>query len=339
MTRVVFLRSLSFIYFVAFLISFDQNKELIGDRGLLPVKLYLQDVQNNFKDLTRVQLFFQAPTLYWFLDSWEEMDKALDITAMTGMALSLLVFVLGSANMVIMFSLWMLYHSIVNVGQTWFSFGWESQLLETGFLAIWIVPVLSLAKFPDGTRPNFLAIMGYRWLISRIMLGAGLIKIRGDKCWLDLTCMNYFYETQPNPNPISYFAHPAPEAWHKFETFGNHMIELVFPFLTFIPFRWAALTNGFWQIVFQLMLITGNLSFLNWLTVLPSIWFFDDQIWKGIFGEESVKKVRQLERNRNIKSISAWSRFSSNARLCASIVVGGMLAYLSIPIVQVMLFY
>ena len=30
----------------------------------------------------------------------------------------------------------------------------------------------------------------------QIMLGAGLIKIRGDQCWRDLTCMQTFYETQ-----------------------------------------------------------------------------------------------------------------------------------------------
>ena len=49
--------------------------------------------------------------------------------------------------------------------------------------------------------------------------------------------MNYFYETQPNPNPISYYAHHAPEGWHKFETFGNHVIELIFPLFTLIPLR------------------------------------------------------------------------------------------------------
>jgi len=33
------------------------------------------------------------------------------------------------------------------------------------------------------------------------------------------------------------------------------------------------MTNGFFQFLFQLILIsTGNLSFLNWLTILPSIW-------------------------------------------------------------------
>lgn len=49
--------------------------------------------------------------------------------------------------MVVMATMWLLYMSIVNVGQTWFSFGWESQLLETGFLAIWAVPILSISRF------------------------------------------------------------------------------------------------------------------------------------------------------------------------------------------------
>ena len=38
----------------------------------------------------------------------------------------------------------------VSVGQTWFSFGWESQLLETGFLAIWSVPLWSWRQMPSG---------------------------------------------------------------------------------------------------------------------------------------------------------------------------------------------
>ena len=217
----------------------------------------------------------------------------LDGTALIGMILSLIIFIKGAANAVQMLILWLLYHSIVNIGQRWFSFGWESQLLETGFLAIWIVPGFSLNKWIY--KPNWLPIFGYRWFITRIMLGAGLIKIRGDKCWLDLTCMNYFFETQPNPNPVSYFAHPAPEAWHKFETFGNHVIELVFPFLTFIPWRWAALTNGFFQMLFQAILIsTGNMSFLNWLTMLPSIWFFDDQVWSRLFSHQTLVEVKAI---------------------------------------------
>ncbi len=68
------------------------------------------------------------------------------------------------------------------------------------------------------------------------MIGAGLIKIRGDKCWWpDLTCMNYHYETQPVPNPLSYYLHKTPEIFHKFEVLINHSVELVLPILLFIP--------------------------------------------------------------------------------------------------------
>ena len=90
-----------------------------------------------------------VPTLLWFgYPIYDDMDMVLDGLGLSGMFLSLIVMVKGSGNMIIMTLLWMLYFSIVSVGQNWFSFGWESQLLETGFLAIWSVPVLSLEKFP-----------------------------------------------------------------------------------------------------------------------------------------------------------------------------------------------
>ena len=44
LTRVVFLRFLASIYLVAFTVSYHQNKELIGDRGLTPARLYLRGV-------------------------------------------------------------------------------------------------------------------------------------------------------------------------------------------------------------------------------------------------------------------------------------------------------
>jgi hypothetical protein len=197
--------------------------------------------------------------------------------------------------------------------------------------------VFSLDKLPPGCKPNFLAIIGYRWLITRIMIGAGLIKIRGDPCWLNLTCMNYFFETQPNPNPLSYFAHAAPEAWHKFETIGNHLVELVFPCLAFIPFRIPALINGSVQILFQVILIaTGNLSFLNWLTILPSIWFLDDHTLSSLFSQGVLDQIKNLELEPP-KTSSTGKKILSWAKFGVSLSVGGALAYLSIPIVQVSL--
>ena len=96
---------------------------------------------------------FHQPMIYLFSGEVSnhgkggELDILLDGIALTGAFLAILVMIRGAANMVVMAMMWMLYMSIVNVGQTWFSFGWESQLLETGFLAIWAVPVFSLSRY------------------------------------------------------------------------------------------------------------------------------------------------------------------------------------------------
>merc|ERR1712142_774735 len=268
-----------------------------------------------------------------FLVSLHQNKELIGNNGLTPAGLAVVVLLTGVANMIVMFTMWILYHSLVNVGQAWFSFGWESQLLETGFLGIWCVPVLSWKKMPRKLPPPRVCVWGFRWLIFRIMLGAGLIKIRGDECWRDLTCMNYFYQTQPVPNPIAYYAHQAPVGWHKFETFGNHVIELVFPWFTFIPFRAAWIFNGCFQIFFQLVLIsTGNLSFLNWLTIAPSIWYLDDKFLAFTFSKEKIEKVIKLQKEDNVLKANNKSR-TPIKRQIVSAVIACLLGYLSIPIV------
>jgi len=115
-----------------------------------------------------------------------------------------------------------------------------------------------------------------RWLTFRLLLGAGLIKLRGDPCWRDLTCLLYHYETQPNPNPLSWYFHHAPAWFHRFEVAFNHFVELVAPWFVFGPRR-ARLAAGVLLVVFQIVLIlSGNLSFLNWLTIAVAVASFDD---------------------------------------------------------------
>lgn len=80
--------------------------------------------------------------------------------------------------------------------------------------------------------------------------------------------MDSFYETQPVPNPLSRFFHLYSN--HKFEVLVNHFVEVVAPFLLLIVgCPNVRRTGGLIQIVFQLTLIlSGNLSFLNWLTMV-----------------------------------------------------------------------
>lgn len=103
---------------VAFSVAYNQNKQLIGENGLMPCKSYLNSVKRYVGGKIGMAALAYTPSILWFLD-WSNMDANLDGIALVGMSLSGFVLVTGMANMVIMVSLWVLYHSLVNVGQLW----------------------------------------------------------------------------------------------------------------------------------------------------------------------------------------------------------------------------
>src|SRR5437016_4827933 len=165
--------------------------------------------------------------------------------------------------------LWVLYLSFVNVGQVFYGFGWESILSEAGFYTIFLGPTHIV--------PPKIVIWLLRWELFRVMFGAGLIKLRGDSCWRDLTCLDYYFETQPIPNPLSWYFHWLPPAVHHGGVLVNHFAELIVPFGLFIPQPVASIA-ALLIIAFQLVLIvSGNLSWLNWLTVAVAISAIDDR--------------------------------------------------------------
>src|SRR5438034_1212907 len=245
LTRFVILRLLGLVYFIAFLSLAQQVLPLIGADGLLPARLFLDRVQTHFGSARAG--FLQIPSLFWL----DVSDGVLVTGAWVGTALSVVV-VLGFANAVLLAMLWALYLSFVHIGQDWYGYGWEIQLLETGFLAVFLCPLLDGRPFPR-RPPPVAAIWCFRWLIFRIMVGAGLIKLRGDPCWRNLTCLYYHYETQPIPNPLSWWLHFRPHWFHQIGALGNHFVELVVPCFAFGPRR-ARHIAGILLVSFQVFL-------------------------------------------------------------------------------------
>lgn len=72
--------------------------------------------------------------------------------------------------------------------------------------------------------------------------------------------MNYHYETQPVPNPISYYLHHAPTPIHAMETAGNHFVELIAPLFLLLP-RPFTIFGGLIQIAFQVNVDMCNTLF------------------------------------------------------------------------------
>jgi hypothetical protein len=247
------------IYFVAFLVALRQFTPLLGERGLLPVPRFVAYVP-----------FRSSPSLFQLRYS----DRLLRAVAWTGLATSALV-VSGIPDawpvpleMLAWALLWALYLSIVNVGQTFYSFGWETLLLEAGFLAIFLGPAWTFTPLP--------LVYLVRWLVFRLEFGAGLIKMRGDECWRDLTCLYYHHETQPMPNPLSWYFHHLPRALHRVEVLGNHFAQLVVPWFLFAPQPIATVAGVLIVATQSWLVLSGNFSWLNVITIVLAFAAFDD---------------------------------------------------------------
>lgn len=268
LVRFAILRLLGLVYFVAFLGAVHELVPLIGAEGLLPAADYLAAVEAQLGDEATTEL----PTLFWL----DASDDALLAVSIAGLVLSAAV-MLGVTQAGVMLVLWALYLSIDHVGQRWFSFGWETQLLETGLLAALMCPWRSLRPLPPRSPPSRIAIGLMRWLAFRIMLGAGLIKWRGDPCWRELTCLHSHFETQPIPGPLSAWFHHLPDWMLSGGVVFNHAAELVLPLFVFGPRR-LRLAAGIGFVAFQgTLILSGNLSFLNWLTLVPCLACLDDR--------------------------------------------------------------
>ena len=260
-SRFLIQRGLGFIYLLGFLNALNQFKPLNGENGLVPIT----------RTLSRTS-FRKKPSLFHFHYS----DRFFTVVAWIGLLLSAAALTgisdMGPVwlSMLVWFLLWALYLSIVNVGPTFYGFGWESMLLEAGFYAIFFGPLYTAAPV--------LMIWIFRWMLFRVEFGAGLIKMRGDRCWRDLTCLNYHHETQPLPNPLSRYFHLLPEPLHKTETLFNHLVQLVAVWGLFFPQPVAAVAAGMIILSQAYLIISGNYSWLNWLTVILGFSGFSDAI-------------------------------------------------------------
>jgi hypothetical protein len=250
LSRLVLQRLLALVYLVGFVAAARQFRALIGEHGLLPVPRYL-----------RYRGWREAPSLF----QWGYSDRRFAAVAWAGALLAAAVLAgaadavpLGAA-MALWAVLWVLYLSIVNVGQTWYAFGWESLLLEAGFLAVFLGNTEVAPPLP--------VLLLFRWLLFRVEFGAGLIKLRGDACWRDLSCLRYHHETQPMPGPFSWYFHHLPMPLHRVEVAANHAAQLGLPVLLFTPQPVASVAAGA-MVVTQLWLVaSGNFAWLNWLTI------------------------------------------------------------------------
>ncbi len=243
LSRWLFLRALGAIYLIAFVSLWTQVTGLVGANGILPAKnlLELAFEHNGYG------AYWLLPTVAWFNAS----DTSLQIICGTGAVLSVLL-VAGVAPVIVSFLLWVLYLSLVAVGQDFLSFQWDILLLETGLLAVFLAPLQLVPRLSRESPPSPTARWLLWWLLFRLVFESGVVKLTwNDPTWHNLTALTFHYETQPLPTWIGWYAHQLPLWFQKFSCAGMFAVELGAPVLIFPPRRLRFVVFGD-TITFQL---------------------------------------------------------------------------------------
>jgi hypothetical protein len=265
--RTLLQRGFGALYALAFWGALRQFRPLLGEHGLQPVPRFV--ARTHWRD---------GPSLF----RWHYSDRLLVTVAWCGVLLGVSVVVgLPQAGpwwvpALVFLTLWWLYLSVVNVGQTFYAFGWETLLCEAGLL---------VAFLGSGAVPvPFLMIIAVRWLLFRLEFGAGLIKWRGDTAWRDLTALDYHHETQPLPGPFSWHAHHLPRWWHRVEVVGTHVSQLLVPWLLFLPQPFPSVAGAVFALTQGWLVLTGNFAWLNWATIVLALGTINDGTWAWLGG-------------------------------------------------------
>jgi len=255
----LFSRALAIIYLIAFASFGFQVRGLIGAQGIQPVTEFLAEVTNALGSGG----FWRVPTIFWWIHS----DFGLLMIVWSGAVIAA-VCAVGRphtpgvrAALVLLF---IYYLSAVGAGQIFMGYQWDYLLLETGFLTIFLVP-----SFPRAWL--------MRWLLFRLMFESGAVKLLShDPSWRNLTALSFHYETQPLPTPLAWYMFQLPLGFQKLSTAFVFVVELGLPFLIFGPRRLKHIAAFGIILLEVLILLTGNYTFFNLLTIALCLFLLDD---------------------------------------------------------------
>jgi len=296
LTEAFFIRLLGLIYLTAFASLLPQVVALLGSRGVVPAVRVLHVFEAEYGG----RPFSVVPSLFWFYPT----DGALLGFCIAGCVAALLA-VIGVAARGSALACFILYLSLVTIGEPFMNFQWDALLLECGFLALFAgAPWL---------------VWGYRFLLFRLIFESGVIKLAShDPNWRNLHALRYHFMTQPLPDPVAYYAYRAPGWFLDFSTAATLAIEIAAPFLLFGPRR--VRQAGAWILIsFQILIVvTGNYAFFNLLTIALCVWAFDDRTFQPLTPllRWSIPRVRWPR-------VEAW-RVAGNVCITILMVIGAL---------------
>jgi len=321
LVRRAFLCCLGAIYFTAFVSLWVQLPGLVGKDGILPAAELMSQARQVLAASPASERYHRLPTVCWFGAS----DGFLGFQCGAGALLALLLMA-GIAPPLCLALMWLLYLSLAAVCRDFLGFQWDNLLLETGLLAIFFAPVQWLPRASREKRPSRTVLWLLRLLLFKLMFLSGVVKLTsGDAAWRGLTALTRHYETQPLPNWIAWHAHQLPLWFQKGSCVFMFAIELAVPFLVFAPRR-ARMAGGLALVFLQvLIMLTGNYTFFNWLTLALCLLLFDDSALSRLVPRKLSALYSQPATQMDVP-LARSGRWRMIAIVPLAIIVGGISA-------------
>jgi len=274
----LFLRLLGLCYLAAFVSFWAQADGLVGDRGILPVRELLEWVRQR----TGAERYWILPTLSWLAPG----NGGLHAICAAGSIASVLL-IAGLVPSLAAAAAWLCWLSLCCAGQLFLEFQWDLLLLETGLLSIFLVsPRRALLR--AGAAPRPLARFLLVWLLFRLMLSSGVVKLAsGDPTWRRLTALRYHYWTQPLPPWTAWYADRLPGWVQTASCAAMFAVELGAPLLYFAPPRLRRLGATLTIALQASIAMTGNYAFFNLLTASLAVLLLDDASFPAWWGRRA----------------------------------------------------
>jgi predicted DCC family thiol-disulfide oxidoreductase YuxK len=269
----LFLRLIGLVYLAAFLSFGAQAMGLIGSNGIEPLAEFIDAATALGAIRYRV-----LPMVFWISHS----DFAIKAVCWAGATLALLI-VFNVVPRLSLFLAYALYLSLFYAGQIFMGYQWDTLLLESGALAL----VLSFA-----TRPGIWLL---RWFLFRFMLESGAAKwLSGDSTWHSLSALSYYFQSEPLPTPLAWYAHHLPQIVLTGFTAATLFIEISLPILIFFPRRMRFIAGFAFLLLQTAILLTGNYCFFNLLTMVLCVPLFDDAVLGKIIPSRASQFVHHV---------------------------------------------
>lgn len=256
------LRGVGLVSLLAFVSLHVQLAGLLGEHGILPLAPRLGRVA-----------FLEAPSLLFLTGPSDASMHALAILGeLASLALALGILP-GPAALLA----WAAHLSFVSVGWPFLPLQWDTLLLESLVLAAATSPWDRFrieARFLPEPAP--IARVALAFLVCRLHFASGLVKLLGgDPHWADLSALDFHFETQPLPGPLSPLAHALPASLHAAMVLATYLLEIVLPLAALARRGRALVAAGF--VLLQLSIVaTGNFGFFNLLALTLTLALLDD---------------------------------------------------------------